>query len=181
MSRQRTRRPQRIKHSRNRRRVHSSRSRARRPSAPANDRPHLGQAQTLTRPVATLSRPMGEGAEKENRSPRFGDTNAPGCRADSPANDRKAAMGRGTSEISSDAGCCSLSPGERVRVRASQDTNLFDAARSEFNARPHPSLLPRGEGELFAGFLECRAAELAGRRWQWLRVWQNFQGLMWRS
>ena len=30
------------------------------------------------------------------------------------------------------------------------------------NARPHPSLLPRGEGESFAGFWECRAAELAG-------------------
>lgn len=31
-----------------------------------------------------------------------------------------------------------------------------------FNARPHPSLLPRGEGESFAGFLEGRVTELAG-------------------
>ena len=31
-----------------------------------------------------------------------------------------------------------------------------------FNARPHPGLLPRREGESFAVFLECRAAEMAG-------------------
>ena len=30
------------------------------------------------------------------------------------------------------------------------------------NARPHPGLLPQGEGELLAGFLKCRAAAMAG-------------------
>jgi hypothetical protein len=30
------------------------------------------------------------------------------------------------------------------------------------NNRPHPSLLPRGEGEKFAAFWECFATELAG-------------------
>ncbi len=30
------------------------------------------------------------------------------------------------------------------------------------NARPHPDLLPRGEGESFAGFLECCATEITG-------------------
>ena len=36
-----------------------------------NDRPHSGQAQTLTRPAATLSRLTGEGKEKVNRSLRL--------------------------------------------------------------------------------------------------------------
>jgi len=31
------------------------------------------------------------------------------------------------------------------------------------NTRPHPGLLPRGEGELFAASLECRATGLAGQ------------------
>jgi len=31
------------------------------------------------------------------------------------------------------------------------------------NTRPHPGLLPRGEGESFAGSLECRATGLAGQ------------------
>ena len=30
-----------------------------------------------------------------------------------------------------------------------------------FDARPHPGLLPRGEGETFGAFLECRAAGMA--------------------
>ena len=32
--------------------------------------------------------------------------------------------------------------------------------RELFDACPHPGLLPRGEGEPFAGFLECRMTEL---------------------
>ena len=34
-----------------------------------NNRPHPGPDQTLTRPAATLSHPMGEGKARENRSP----------------------------------------------------------------------------------------------------------------
>jgi hypothetical protein len=33
------------------------------------DLPHPGQTQSLTRPAATLSHPMGEGLERENCSP----------------------------------------------------------------------------------------------------------------
>jgi hypothetical protein len=31
-----------------------------------------------------------------------------------------------------------------------------------FDARPHPGLLPRGEGESFAGFVELSCGEMAG-------------------
>ncbi len=65
--------------------------------------------------------------EKENRSPRFGDADAPGYRAAFSANGPKAAMTRKTSEFSRDVHCCSLSPGERARVRASQLTNLISS------------------------------------------------------
>jgi hypothetical protein len=43
-------------------------------------------------------------------------------------------------------------------------TRLLERNQDEngWNARPHPGPLPRGEGESFAGSLECRALELAG-------------------
>src|SRR5678816_2270430 len=40
--------------------------------------------------------------------------------------------------------------------------NLIRNYSVKSKARPHPGLLPRGEGESFAAFLECRAAEIAG-------------------
>src|SRR5256885_16497217 len=43
----------------------------------------------------------------------------------------------------------SLSPGERVRVRASQKLcSLFHFHFGQVKARPHPGPLPQGEGEL---------------------------------
>jgi hypothetical protein len=32
----------------------------------------------------------------------------------------------------------------------------------DLNVRPHPGLLPRGEGETFASFLECRESAIGG-------------------
>ena len=93
-----------------------------------NDRPHPGQAQTLTRPAATLSHPMGEGKEKEKRSPRLGGTDALGCRAFFSTNDKAAAIAMVTNEFSSDATSLTLSPGERAGVRAVQITNLISPA-----------------------------------------------------
>ena len=37
----------------------------------------------------------------------------------------------------------------------------LDRNNNGLDARPHPGLLPQGEGELFAGSLECRATGLA--------------------
>ena len=62
--------------------------------------------------------------ERENRSPRFGDTDTLGYRAISSANDRDAATAMDTKELSSDVGNCPLSVRERVRVRAGVQTNF---------------------------------------------------------
>ena len=66
-----------------------------------NDRPHPGLLPQ----------------EKENRSPRFGDADAPGCRAVLPANNRKAAVAMVTNKFSIGAVSPTLSPGERAGVR----------------------------------------------------------------
>jgi hypothetical protein len=76
-----------------------------------NDRPHPGLLPQ----------------EKENRSPRFGDADAPGCRTAFPTNDVAAAMTRRTSKLLRDADSPTLSSGERAGVRASQITNLISS------------------------------------------------------
>ena len=136
----------------------------------------LTQLQTLTRPAATLSRPTGEGQEREKRPPVSGDADAPSCRAVSSANDEKAGIAMVMKELSNDADSYSLSPGERVRVRASVHLTLLSRFKkavrfvawkiarfkSEMNNRPHPGLLPQekekrtprsGEADAFS----CRA------------------------
>jgi hypothetical protein len=57
--------------------------------------------------------------ERENRSPLLGETDTVGCRAFAGVNWLKAATARETLKLSERADSCSLSPGERVRVRAS--------------------------------------------------------------
>ena len=74
--------------------------------------------------------------ERENHLPRFGNTNTLGCRAISSANDRDAAIGMETNELSRDAQSGSLSPGERVRVRAS--VNLTFQTVNRLTNRSHP-------------------------------------------
>ena len=62
--------------------------------------------------------------EKEKCSPRFGIADAPDCHAVSSANNQKAGIAMMTNGLSSDVDSHSLSPGERVRVRAGVQTNF---------------------------------------------------------
>ena len=78
-----------------------------------NDRPHPG--------------PLPQ--ERENHSPRLDETDAVGGRAFAGANWLKAAKARETLELSESEDGCSLSPGERVRVRASVRLALFSSAQ----------------------------------------------------
>jgi hypothetical protein len=57
--------------------------------------------------------------ERESYSPRSGYANALDCRAAFSAKDTTAVTSKGTSGLARDMCGCSLSPGERVRVRAS--------------------------------------------------------------
>ena len=62
--------------------------------------------------------------EREKLSPRVGGADALGFRPAYLTNDRKPALAVATSELHERADGCSLSPGERVRVRASVITNF---------------------------------------------------------
>ena len=57
--------------------------------------------------------------ERENRSQRSGDAEAPVCRTLVSTIDQKVETGRAPSELHETRDGCSLSLGERVRVRAS--------------------------------------------------------------
>src|SRR5688572_24155301 len=57
--------------------------------------------------------------ERETRSPRFGDTDAPSCGVLLSAHDRATATTQAASEFFRDVNGYSFSLGERVRVRAS--------------------------------------------------------------
>src|SRR5881394_1532098 len=100
-------------------------------------RPHPGQAQSLTRPSATLSHPMGEGQRGRIT-----------CRLT-----RKPATGFAGRLSAKPERCerCSFSPGEKVRMRASVTTirvlGAFEfLAPSESGAKatrtPNASRLP---------------------------------------
>ena len=87
--------------------------------------------------------------EREDRSPRFGDAEVAACRATFSTNAEVGAVAPKMNELSSTGRKLSLSPRERVGVRASvRETNSSPVCRNEDSVldRPHPGLLPRGEG-----------------------------------
>ena len=65
--------------------------------------------------------------EKENHLPRSDNEDALGGRASFTANGKMAEIARATRELHEVPDCCSLSPGERVRVRASVKTILHSS------------------------------------------------------
>ena len=65
---------------------------------------------------------------RENRSPRFGDADAPGYCAVLSTNDEPAATATVTNDFSRDATSFTLSSGKRAGVRASQITSFISSA-----------------------------------------------------
>ena len=97
-------------------------------------RPHPTRKTKLV--LTTVLTPALSSEEREKRSPRFGEAEASDGRAVLFANDEKAARTRETSECYGPRKSCSLSPGERVRVRAS--VNLTFLNNKSVTARAHP-------------------------------------------
>src|SRR5437773_2150818 len=92
--------------------------------------------------------------ERENHSPRFGDADLLGFGAAFSAQDQEADMTRESPGLSRDAQSCSLSPGERVRVRA----NLA-------------SLLPLKTSTLSPSRLESRPSAQPGKAARQIAWW----------
>ena len=108
----------------------------------SNDRPHPG--------------PLPQ--EREKRSPRFGDMNAPDCRGLS-ANDRKAAVALRSGESPKRADAVP-SPGGEGQDEGGRQTN------------PHPSPLPSdGRGRIISRARALRKQETWAEKlmWRWLR------------